>query len=279
MNTAKVENINNTIQFPTAPNRTVTLTAQQLQDIIGRAVQSAVTKAVDDMRGVYMAPTQKSPAKERKAPTPSAYKSNGIKKARAAEPLYNAQQFNILADYFLNNGGKHGKRNYMMLVLGCTIGDRGGDLLKAKIKDVLNENGTVKNYYEAYEQKTGKFNRNKITAAAKEAIELYLNSLDNYDMDDYLIRSQKGGQMTIQQMWRIINEAGKKVGLEQNLGTHTLRKTYGYTARQVNSGDSVMDTLQAKYKHSDQRVTKTYLTITQGEIDRLADSVDRALRA
>lgn len=267
MNTAKVENIrNNIIQFP--GRQTVTMTPDQLQALINQAVVRAL--AGNNVQ-------QTAEKKERRAPTPSPYKTNGVKKARAAEPLYDASQFEALADYFLNNGGKHGKRNYMMLVLGCTIGNRGGDLLSAKLRDVLNRDGTVRPYYEVYEQKTGKFNRNKITATAQEAITMYISSLDNYTMDDYLIQSQKGGQMSIQQMWRILNDAGKKIGLTQNIGTHTLRKTYGYTARMANDSDSVMDTLQAKFNHSDQRITKTYLTITQGEIDKLADSVEQAL--
>jgi integrase len=266
MNTARVENPNKIIQFP--GQQVVTLTADQLQALISQAVTRAMANSV---------PEETSVKKERRAPTASPYKTNGVKKARAAEPLYDASQFEALANYFLNNGGKHGKRNYMMLVLGCTVGNRGGDLLQAKLKDVLNADGSVKNYYEVYEQKTGKFNRNKITATAKDAIVMYVSSLDKYTMDDYLIQSQKGGQMSIQQMWRILNDAGKKIGLTQNIGTHTLRKTYGYTARMANDSDSVMDTLQAKFNHSDQRITKAYLTITQGEVDKLADSVEKAL--
>lgn len=273
MNTATAIKQDNTIQFPV--QQTVTLTADQLQNLISQAVAGALAGIQAPAPQV-----QSQTKKERRAPTPSAYKTDGVKKARAAEPLYSAREFQKVADYFLTGNKRHGKRNYMMLVLGCTIGDRGGDLLCARICDVANADGTVKEYYEVYEQKTGKYSRNKITAAAKEAIQMYLDSKKGkYSMDDFLIQSQKNKDepMSIQQMWRILNEAGEKVGLTQNIGTHTLRKTYGFTARMANEGDSVMDTLQAKYKHSDQRTTKTYLTITQGEIDRLADSVDAAL--
>lgn len=271
MNTVPAPSYNNLIQFP--GTQTVSLTADQLQAIISRAVASAVAEL-----NIAPAPTPVKAKRESRPRTQSVYKTNGVKKARAAEPLYSSDEFQQLADYFLNKDKRHGKRNYMMLVLGCTIGDRAGDLLKARICDVVNPDGSIKDYYEAYEQKTGKYNRNKITATAKEAIQLYLNSKNgSYSMNDFLISSQKGGRIDISQMWRILNDAGKKIGLTQNIGTHTLRKTYGYTARMANEGDSVMDTLQAKYKHSDQRTTKTYLTITQGEIDMLADSVDAAL--
>lgn len=248
------------IEFP-KQNQTqnITLTAAELQRLIREAVKQSKTKT------------------EKPKPTRSRYKTNGIRKAHKAEPLYNAEQFNVLGKYILNSGKKYALRDYMMLVFGCTVGDRGSDLLNAKLYEVLNADGTVRDYYETYEQKTGKLNRNKLTENCKLAIKNYVDSLSSYNMDDYLIKSQKNGKMTIQRMWAILNEYAEGAGLTQNIGTHTLRKTYGYSARRVADGDSVMDLLQAKYKHSDQRVTKTYLTITQDEIDELADKIDEEL--
>ena len=266
----KEQNVqNNTINFPAqAAAPKLQMTQDELQSIIANAVAQAMAAA--------------KPAPKQRAPrTASPYKSNGVKKAQSAEPLYSADEFQRLANYFLEHGGRHKYRNYMMVVFGCTIGDRGSDLLRARIGDVLNEDGTVKDYYDVYEQKTGKYNRNKITAGAKKAIEMYIEHLNgNYTMSDYLIKSQKsdnGGQMSLHQMWDILKKGAKAAGLTQNVATHTLRKTYGYTARKTMNNDSVMDILQAKYKHSDQRVTKTYLTITQGEINAMADSIDSAL--
>lgn len=249
------------IEFP-KQNQTqnITLTAAELQRLIREAVKQSKTKV------------------EKPKLTRSRYKTNGIKKAHAAEPLYSPEDFKALANYFLNSESKHAKRNYMLLVFGCTVGDRGGDLLNAKIKDVVNSDGTIKDYYETYEQKTGKYNKNKLTEGCKKAIEMYLKSLNgDYNFSDYLIKSQKNGRMSIQQMWRILNKAASEVGLSQNIGTHTLRKTYGYTARKT-SNENVMDILQSKYKHSDQRITKTYLGITQDEIDKLADDIDKELQ-
>lgn len=259
MTNAQPKEVNRTIQFPAEAMGTFTLNEAQLQEIINNAVAVALTKQ----------------AAPKPARSNSPYTTRGIPKAKAAEPLYGPEEFFKLADYILNHGGRYAKRNYMMLMLGCTLGCRGGDLGNTRIKDVLNADGSVKKYHETYEQKTGKYNRNQIVKQAKEAIEIYIDSLNgNYDMDDYLFKSQKGGKMTLHQMWHILNKAAAEIGLPQNIGTHTMRKTYGYIVRQAaaNSGNagSVMDLLQAKYNHSDQRITKTYLTITQDEIDGLA---------
>lgn len=250
----KDTNINNTIQFPHS-GQSYYLSEEQLQAMIQAAVESATKKQA--------------------APKPrnnSAYTSKGIIKPRAAEPLYSAEQFQQLAEHLLTN--KHGKRDYMMLVLGCTIGCRGGDLCEARISDVLTPSGNVKAYFEIYEEKTGKYNRSKITEQAREAIEQYIAGLNgNYTMDDYLIKSQRGGKLDRSQMYRILNKAAAEIGLPQNIGTHTMRKTYGYTARSAVGNDSVMDVLQSKYNHSSQATTKRYLTITQGEVDSLSDTV------
>lgn len=267
--TARNNSQNNLIQFGKPKNimevKPQQPTKTELENLIKNAIREVQTENSHKTR-------------QPRLRNQSAYKSNGIRKPKQAEPLYSSEEFKRLGNYFLTQDKRHGRRNYMMLVFGCTVGDRRSDLLNAHIYDVVNPDGTIADYYETYEKKTGKLTKNKLTPLCKEAIRNYLKSNPNYKSTDYLIQSQKGGKMTVQQMWRILNIAGDKVGLKQNIGTHTLRKTYGYMARKANPNDSVMDTLQAKYHHSDQRITKTYLTITQNEIDDLADSVDDSLK-
>lgn len=47
--------------------------------------------------------------------------------------------------------------------------------------------------------------------------------------DDYLFQSRKGVNSPISriQAYRILNNAAHKIGLDE-IGTHTLRKTFGY---------------------------------------------------
>ncbi|MDF2547736.1 MAG: hypothetical protein K0R93_2634 [Anaerosolibacter sp.] len=64
--------------------------------------------------------------------------------------------------------------------------------------------------------------------------------------------------------WRTINDACRAVGVTGNIGTHTLRKTWGYWAWK--SGvplPIIMEVLN----HSSLTVTKRYLGITQDEIN------------
>ncbi|WP_214873267.1 tyrosine-type recombinase/integrase, partial [Exiguobacterium sp. s140] len=69
------------------------------------------------------------------------------------------------------------------------------------------------------------------------------------------------------QAYRIMKEAGEALGME-NVGTHSLRKSFGYHFYQKNK-DIAM--LQDIFNHSSERVTKIYIGIAQDEIDRAMD--------
>ena len=61
-------------------------------------------------------------------------KSNGIAKANTVDPLKNKKDIQKIKQYLK---GKDNKRDYMLFVVGINVGLRVGDLLKLKIKDVI----------------------------------------------------------------------------------------------------------------------------------------------
>jgi site-specific recombinase XerD len=79
------------------------------------------------------------------------------------------------------------------------------------------------------EQKTGKAKDFPLGASSIKTFKEYLDSRD-YTADDWLFPSQKGGPITRQHAWRILSEAAQTVGITEAVGTHTLRKTFGYWA-------------------------------------------------
>ena len=64
--------------------------------------------------------------------------------------------------------------------------------------------------------------------------------------------------------WRIIKEACIRAGIAEHVGTHTLRKTFGYHHYQKFKDPII---LQKIFNHSSQRITLTYIGIEQDEID------------
>jgi integrase len=84
-----------------------------------------------------------------------------------------------------------------------------------------------------------------------------------------LFKSRKGANKAISrvQAYRIINRAAKKVGLENiRIGTHSMRKTFGYHA--YNNG-TPLERLQIIFNHSSPNETLGYIGITQENIDEV----------
>lgn len=165
-------------------------------------------------------------------------------------------------------------RNYLLFTLGINTGLRIGDLLRFKIADVLDENGNIQKYLSIREQKTGKFNSFVLNRSARKAVQEYLQSLGNYDLDWFLFKSQKGKNRPIsrQQAYTILNEAARVVGIKERIGTHTLRKTFGYWARK--NGVASIEQLQEIFNHSSSAVTRRYLGFTQKEKNKIFEDLN-----
>ncbi|WP_078427154.1 tyrosine-type recombinase/integrase [Alkalihalobacterium alkalinitrilicum] len=154
------------------------------------------------------------------------------------------------------------KRDYLFFVFGINTGLRVTELLQLKVQDILTEDKSVKEYYEFNDEKKRYIYLN---TKVKEAIELYMDH-HNTKKEDFLFKSKKGNQpITRQQAYRIINNVARSVGIEQNIGTHTLRKTFGYHAYVRGVAISI---LQRHFNHSTPLETYNYLGIDKNKIEK-----------
>jgi site-specific recombinase XerD len=158
-------------------------------------------------------------------------------------------------------------RDHLMFVLGINSGLRISDILKMKVADVITEKRKPQADYELREQKTGKTKKFPFGKNVQKAIETFLSDFQG-DREDYLFSSRKGENQPItrQHAWRIINEAARSVGIQDKIGTHTLRKTFGYHA--YKSGTDITP-LQQIFNHSAPSVTLRYIGIQQDDIDQV----------
>jgi integrase len=155
-------------------------------------------------------------------------------------------------------------RDRLLFVIGINSALRVSDLLKLKVGDLRG-----RDFITVKEQKTGKTKRFKINAAIKRELNKYLASGEFSD-DEYLFRSPRANKpISRVAAWKALNKAAAQVGLEE-IGTHTLRKTFGYWAHK--SGVSIA-VLQRVFNHSHPSVTERYLGITQDDIDGVYDLV------
>lgn len=142
------------------------------------------------------------------------------------------------------------QRDLLLFVLGINTGIRICDLLNLKLDDVW-ENGQIKEFLYLHDEKH------------EEGILFYLNSkvrneLENYlshtplQKGDYLFKSQKDDlPITRQQAYRIINQAARDAGIAGKIGTHTLRKTFGYHAFRAGVAISLLMKIFRHYSPSE----------------------------
>lgn len=164
-------------------------------------------------------------------------------------------------------------RNELLFVLGINIGLRISDILKLKMEDLIKPNGkTAKDYVIIQEVKTSKTKKFYLGDIVKKTIEVYIKETPGIVLDDYVFKSRKGSNVPItrQQAYRILNNTAENLGLvERNnagviisgeIGTHTMRKTFGYHA--YKNGVS-LELLMDIFNHSTPAMTLRYIGITE----------------
>lgn len=154
-------------------------------------------------------------------------------------------------------------RNYLLFVMGINVGLRITDLLNFKISDLVDGRGKIKKSIYIREGKTRKERIIVFNKEVEKALDQYLEDLGEYDSDWYLFKSKKGENKSIsrEQAYVILNNAAEMIGIKEKIGTHTLRKTFGYWARI--KGIATIEQLQEIFNHATPAVTKRYIGITQ----------------
>lgn len=158
------------------------------------------------------------------------------------------------------------KRDRVLVEIGLNCGLRISDLLNIKVKDI-----TDNCHINLNESKTGKSRKVKLNPKVKEIVHEYIEDADLAG-DDYLFQSRQGNNKPIgrSQAYRILNKMADKAGLDIKVGTHTLRKTFGYHHyRQFKD----VAQLQAIFNHNSPDTTLDYIGVTQEEIDKTAEKM------
>ena len=169
------------------------------------------------------------------------------------EPIRDGKKVEDISIYLR----KYSERNYMMFILGINSGLRISDILKLRVKDVKN-----KEYINIREKKTGKQRIFPLNSLVKKDLKSFCEEKEG---NEYLIKSRESvnSHLSRQMAYRIIRDAGISQGVE-NLGTHSMRKTFGYHFYKQYK-DIV--TLQKIFNHADPSVTLRYIGIETAAIN------------
>lgn len=150
-------------------------------------------------------------------------------------------------------------RDRLLFDLGITSALRVSDLLNLNVEDVRN-----KTEVKIKEQKTGKYKKFPLQPQVQQEIAEYLATRPNADDEEPLFLTQKGYRLDRMQAHELLKNAAKKAGVKGNIGTHSLRKTFGYHHyKRFND----IGLLQKILNHSSSAITLCYIGITQEIID------------
>jgi integrase len=166
-------------------------------------------------------------------------------------------------------------RDLLIFTLGINAGLRISDILKLKWRDIVYQNGKIREEVLVKEKKTGKTKKFPLNDAVVESVKFYMEKVEKVDSEEWIFQSRKrnGGSRPISRIaaWQMINKYCKSAGIKENVGTHTLRKTFGY--HQYKNGTDIA-MLQKMLNHSSPKITLRYIGIEREEMNERYKSVN-----
>lgn len=180
---------------------------------------------------------------------------------KSVEPIRDKDDIERLKDWVRARN----ERDYVLVMCGLYSGMRISDIVSLKVRDVGGKRIEVK------EQKTGKNKKFAINPELRKALDRYIktNQLKEYD---YLFPSKKKiNRQTGERIqhigrvaaYQIFKKAALAIGL-QNIGTHSMRKTFGYHFYRDTGNIGL---LMKIFNHASQDITMIYIGFEQDELD------------
>ncbi|GAE33311.1 tyrosine-type recombinase/integrase [Halalkalibacter akibai] len=171
------------------------------------------------------------------------------------EPIRDTEKIRTMKLYLR----KRSRRDFLLFVLGINTGLRISQMLELLCSDVI-ENDTPRDFLNI--KTKCQTERVYLNQKVKQALSSYLKQ-KNLNHDDFLFgSSNKKRPITRQQAYRIINQAAVSAGIHDKIGTHTLRKTFGYHAYKQGIAVSL---LQKRFNHETRGATLRYIGINDDE--------------
>lgn len=175
------------------------------------------------------------------------------------EPIRDKEVIKDMIDYLRLKSD----RDALLFMFGIYSGLRISDIIKLRVRDVKGKDRVA-----VKETKTGKEKILKINPMLRKEIAVYIIGKKDYEV---LFKSPRGINKPIsrQQAYNIINSAGKHFGLER-IGTHTMRKTFGFHIYQKTKDITLVQKL---LNHSSPEFTLAYIGMTQKTMEDAVESL------
>ena len=163
-------------------------------------------------------------------------------------------------------------------ILGINLGLRANELLKLRMPDVFLPDGTIRYIEDTQntndrisisQSKThGKIRTVYLNEACVAALRWYFSNHPTViSKNHYIFSSREGGTIEVDTFRKVLKEACEAAGIRQNVGTHTMRKTWGWWQYTTNTGKQYGDVaqLQRLYGHESPMTTLRYIGVMDEE--------------
>lgn len=177
-------------------------------------------------------------------------------------------------------------RNKLLFLVGMNVGIRGSDLRTLKWSfffDRTNDGELeFKRFYTLQpikQRKQKKFVKLYFNQTVRTAINNYIEEYPIENLDDYLFFSRKGDEpITVQGLWGVIKGTAVEAGIRQNIGSHSLRKSFGFWCwHEAEDKNKALVILQQVFNHSSTQTTAKYIGILDDEIEDMFNSIELGL--
>lgn len=234
-------------------------------------------------------------AKDVKPKSPKARdNSGGLKPAGVSSEVYafrTDEEIKSMIDVFdkhINEAADEhhrqlASRNKLLFVIGINVGLRASDLITLKwsffLDSVKDGEYKFKDFYTLQPKKTRKqkkFVKLFFNNTVKKVVVEHLNEFPVDNLNEYMFKSREGdGAIAATTLWRIVKNAAKEAGINQNIGSHSLRKTWGrFCFEQAEDKTRALVLLQKAFNHSSQEVTLHYLGLLDEDIQDMYENVN-----
>lgn len=231
---------------------------------------------------------------EKRAKVPGSGKKAG--EDSTVDPIRNPEHLRQFREYFHDKYVKTDNMNmkklylskYLLFMLGTNTALRASDLFRITWQELLSKDKFV-----LTEKKTGKkakkYINEDLTEAIEEHVEFYNDNNYKYDLNEAVFFgkdkkeiSEREYKNAIKAFSKLLKQVAAKIGIEDNIATHSMRKTFAYWSLMNHKGDSrALSLLMRLLNHSSTEMTLFYVGFSDdetkacyGDIGKLYKSID-----
>ena len=169
-----------------------------------------------------------------------------------------------------------GLRNCVIFQLGIVTGLRASDLTRLKFTQVYDEYGKVRDrIINQQDKKTGKKNMYLTLKPVTELLEQYYQWYVNYYSENaFLFPSSRTNQqepIKPHGLYMLLTRASKAINYKEPIGTHSLRKTFGYLAYNQTGN---LQYVQKRLNHSSPETTLRYIGLDERTMNDITNSIN-----